>query len=85
MRCPNCGYDVITGLHRGRTPIRILDLLHVDAPLNSEQIAAALDVNIEGIRKAVWRLWQRGLIQQIPVPNPPRNGEQGAKVMWELA
>ena len=87
VTCPDCGYEfgaTVRGFHRGRLPLRIVDLLEVDAPLTAEQIAAALNANVDSVRQAVWRLWQRQLIVQRPVQNPTLNGQPGARVQWRL-
>lgn len=88
MNCPNCGYEMaetVRGLHRDRLPLRIVDLLEIDAPLTAEQIAAALNANVEAVRKALWRLGRRQVIEQLPVKNPPPPGTLGAYTHWRLS
>jgi predicted ArsR family transcriptional regulator len=93
ITCPNCAHDVTLPwqvgnhpgtLHRGRLPLRIVDLLETDAPLTITQIAAALEAREDAVKKAVQRLQRSGRISQEATPGAV-NGYPGPRFRWRLS
>lgn len=90
--CPSCGYQLRgtgrtqLGVHRfnrGMLPMRIVDLLEVDSPLTSEQIAGALQAKTNSVFAALWRLYKDGAVTRTQRPEWV-HGAPTARYTWRL-